>query len=114
MKVGFFEEHWDREVGDSDADSRLAPDGGVAFGRGWVISWQRGALGRGTQRMLPNGAFVEDVLDALISRLEYFQQSDFACAHNAAALVNLYAASRSLADRTKEREDRGVEGTHEI
>lgn len=104
MKQGIQQQHF------SDAQGR--PEGGQTFGAGFAIAWQRGPLGRGEERRAPNGAFVEDVLDAVIGRIEFYQASEFACEENAIALRGLYAAAAVLHARTQAREARGVEGTH--
>ena len=91
-------------------DSRGNPEGGEVIGTGITIVWQKGPLGRGTDRKEPNGAFVEDVIKAAISRLEFYQESKFACQHNEAALEHLKLALAVLNTRTQEREARGVEG----
>ncbi len=104
MKQGHFEEHW-LEDG--------KPAGGVSSGRGFAISWQNGPLGRGNDRKEPNGAFVEDVIQAVIGRIEFYQASEFACDANARALDALAEAAEELDARTKDREKRAVEGTHE-
>ena len=96
----------------SDADG--CPEGGVTYGAGFSISWQRGPLGRGEDRQLPNGAFVETIIGAAIDRLEFYQRSRFNCEENAQALSHLYLAIRRLQDRTKKREERQVEGTTQL
>jgi len=103
---GHFSEHW--------LDAQGNPAGGVSTGRGFTISWQNGPLGKiGTpERKEPNGAFVEDVLQAVIERIEFYEASRFACRENADALTALYEAAKRLDDRTKDREKRVVEGTH--
>lgn len=107
------------------------PAGGVAFGNGFTISWQNGPLGRhhpncipgnadgdrgtcvnGCMRKDPNGAFVEDVLVAVIERLKFYQNGRFACQHNEEALGCLGKALDLLNERTRDRSERGVEGTH--
>ena len=105
-KQGFIAEHFDDENGN--------PAGGTAQGEGLMISWQNGPLGRGDDRQAPNGAFVEDVIDIVIDRLEYYQNSAFACEENADALVALREAGKRLHERTEEREARTVEGTHTV
>lgn len=102
---GFTSDHFD------DADGN--PSGGCAFGVGFTISWQRGPLGRGDGRKLPNGAFVEDLIAVVIDRLAYYQRSKFACNDNQRALEHLRAAAGALAARTVDREERAVEGTHQ-
>lgn len=99
---------------DNWTDANGNPSGGVASGRGFAISWQNGPLGRGDERREPNGAFVEDVIKAVINRLEFFQNSKFACMANDIALTYLRTAHESLLLRTEEREARGVEGTMEV
>ena len=104
-KQGHFEDHWNDENG--------MPAGGVSSGRGFAISWQNGPLGRGNDRREPNGAFVEDVIAAVIGRIEYYQEGRFSCLDNYDALRNLRNAARCLDNRTQSRESRGVEGTHQ-
>ena len=106
MKQGFKSEHWN--------DSEGRPLGGVSTGTGFTISWQHGPLGRDGDRKAPAGAFVEDVIAAVIDRIEYYQQSAFASSHNARALAGLFDAAHALAERTQEREARQVEGTHAV
>lgn len=88
------------------------PDGGITFGRGFTIAWQKGPLGRGKERKQPNGAFVEDIIGAAVNRLLHYQESRFACQENAAAIEHLQSALACLQKRTADREVRGVEGTH--
>lgn len=101
----FWSEHW------SDKDGN--PGGGVTTGTGFTISWQNGPLGRGAERKRPNGAFVEHIINAAIDRLNYYQGSKFTCQENAEAIVHLEKAMAVLASRTKNREVRNVEGTHQ-
>lgn len=104
MRQGHLEEQWTDEG---------KPAGDVSSGRGIAISWQNGPRGRGNDRKEPNGAFVEDVIAAVIGRIEFYQASEFACQENADALAYLRSAAERLNDRTKDREARNVEGTHE-
>jgi hypothetical protein len=108
MKQGHFAQHWVDEYGN--------PGGGVSTGKGFTISWQNGPLGAlGTaDRREANGAFVEDVIQAVIERIEFYQASRFACDANAEALVGLQMAADALARRTRDRESRQVEGTHAV
>lgn len=92
------------------------PDGGYANGTGMRISWQAGPLGRGVDRIEPNGAFVETVIAAAKQRLDYYQttaEGRFSCRENALAITKLEEALHWLNARTAAREARGVEGTHE-
>lgn len=95
----------------TDADGR--PAGGYVVGTGIDIEWQNGPLAVGGTRQEPNGAFVEDVLAGVIQRIEHYQASEFHCIENAVALGHLKAAAEVLAERTRGRERRGVEGTHQ-
>ncbi len=104
MKQRIRSSHW--------ADSEGKPAGGVTEGVGFTISWQNGPLGRGEGRLEPNGAFVEAVIQAAIDRLEWYQGTQFACRENDQAIGGLEAALASLEERTRSREERGVEGTH--
>lgn len=105
MRYGFTSHHYDAEG---------KPDGGVTFGQGFTISWQRGALRNedGTFRH-PNGAFIEDIIDAAKDRLEYHQQSPYACDENAQAIALLTEALATLENRTKRRELSGKLGYHD-
>ena len=95
----------------TDVDGNDA--GGTTFGQGFAIGWQNGPLGRGPDRIDPNGAFVEDIIQAAIGRLEFYQNSAFYCEANRNALNHLSKALEYLENRTRNREARGVEGTHE-
>lgn len=90
------------------------PAGGHTFGTGIEIEWQDGPLSVDGERKEPNGAFVESVIQAAIGRIEYYQDSKFHSIHNAVALGHLKAALEVLQERTRDREHRGVEGTHKI
>jgi len=98
-----------------DADGN--PSGGSTHGLGIVINWQDGPLGRGEDRKQPNGAFVEGVLYAALDRLNFYQNASdgkFRCRQNALAITKIEEAIHWLNDRTREREEREVEGTHTV
>ena len=59
-----------------------------------------------------NGVCNEDLIVMVITRLEHFQKSEFACRDNAVAITKLEEAMLWLRKRTMGRENRGVEGTH--
>jgi len=59
-----------------------------------------------------NGVCNEDLIAMVITRLEHFQKSEFACRDNAVAITKLEEALMWLRKRTMAREKRGVEGTH--
>ena len=97
-------------------DTEGNPTGGSVKGTGIWINWQDGPLGRGEERQLPNGAFVEDVIAAARQRIQFYQDASsgrFACEENALALEALNTALAALDCRTKRREDAGTEGTHQ-
>lgn len=106
MQNGIYFQHW--------IDKNENPAGGCSGGTGFTISWQHGPLGRDEDRIEPNGAFVEDVIAAVINRIEFYQDSKFNCEPNACALDHLRTALTELEARTKDRELRSVEGTHTV
>jgi hypothetical protein len=61
-----------------------------------------------------NGISNEALLAIVRDRLEGFQSGPYACDTNAVALEAVVKAMESLHSRTKERVERGVEGTHTI
>ena len=95
-----------------DADGN--PAGGMAWGPGFCITWQDGSLGQGDDRQLANGAFPETVLGAVRDRFQFFQNSTFACPENEAVIAALDEAIRVCEQRTADRQQRGVEGLHEV
>ncbi len=60
-----------------------------------------------------NGITHEALLAILIDRLEHFQAGPYANDYNQIALDHLKGAQNALQARTRERMDRGVEGTHQ-
>ena len=59
-----------------------------------------------------NGIQNEPVIAILIDRLNYLD-SQFSSPYNKAAIYHLQLALDSLQQRTKDRQDRGVEGTNQ-
>lgn len=59
-----------------------------------------------------NGVCNEDLIAMVITRLEHFQKSEFACRENDLAITKLEESLLWLRKRTMGREKRGVEGTH--
>ena len=109
-RQGFDENHWIDENGN--------PAGGVSTGRGFTVSWQNGPLGKiGTdERQEPNGAFVEDVVDAVKGRFEFYQKGSdgkFACEENAECIELLQKVLDIQHGRTMRRVEAETEGTHE-
>ncbi len=97
-------------MNNNDADGN--PAGGYVVGKGLDILWQNGPLGRGSDRIEPNGAFVETVIDAALQRVQYYQTTKFACRENALVITKLQEALHWANHRTQDREARDVEGTH--
>lgn len=95
-----------------DADDN--PTGGSVYGTGIKIDWQNGPLGRGETRVDPNGAFIETVLSACKQRLEFFNEGKYRCKTNALAILAIEVALNALEQRTVERAERKVEGTHQV
>jgi hypothetical protein len=93
-------------------DDNGNPAGGSVSGIGLNIEWQNGPLGRGLDRIEPNGAFVETVIAAAINRIQFYQAGKFNCRENAIALTHLETALLWLNKRTQDREERGIEGMH--
>jgi hypothetical protein len=96
-------------------DDNGNPSGGKAVGTGMEIAWQNGPLGRGADRISPNGAFAETVIAAVKQRIEFYQNASdgkFACRENAMAITKLDECLMWLNKRTADRESRDVEGTH--
>lgn len=94
-------------------DDKGLPAGGTVDAVGLQITWQNGPLGRGADRVEPNGCFVETVIAAAKQRIEWYQDSRFNCRENALAITKLDEALHWLEARTKRREVAGTEGTHE-
>lgn len=95
-------------------DAQGNPAGGSTFGDGFAISWRNGPLREpdGTPHER-NGAFVEDVLESVIDRIDFYERSRFACDENKRALLHLRSALNELHTRTARRLDQGTEGTHQ-
>lgn len=71
------------------------------------ITWQYGTIPESGI----NGCQVEDALAVCLDRLEVLN-SDFSCVENEVAIAKIKEAIMSLNERTRDREARGVEGTH--
>lgn len=109
MRVGF------KAINEVDHDGN--PAGGEVIGTGFSIAWQQGPLGAvgSEDRKEPNGAFVEDVIDAARQRIAFYQEANgakFSCEENARALGYLEMALKVLDERTQRRTEQGTEGTH--
>ena len=87
------------------------PAGGVSSGFGLTIVWQNGPLvDESGKRIEPNGAFVETIIGVVVDRINATMED-----HAAKPILNqITVALDALKSRTKQREKRGVEGTHEV
>lgn len=92
----------------NEVDEDGNPHGGWVSGVGLSVSWQAGPRKEFSHR----GALVEDLMEAVIQRLEFYQESKFSCTENAIALIMMKNALETLNGRTASRIARGVEGTH--
>jgi hypothetical protein len=72
-----------------------------------AIYFQNGPMGEAGL----NGISNESLLAILIDRLQGFQGGEFKCRENAIALTHLEDAMHWLQHRTRQRLNRGVEGT---
>lgn len=97
-------------VNETDGDGN--PAGGGVDGCGIWINWQNGPLDR-EAKLPPDGAFIEDVVYAIILRLEFYQNSKFVCDENAVALNHMRLALSAMLRRRDDRLKRGVLGKHE-
>ena len=94
-----------------DTDDNGNPAGGRTTGMAFHIVWQNGPVDEEHGR---NGAFVEEVVAAVINRIQFYQDSKFVCRENALVITKLEEAIHWMNHRTAERMRRGVEGTYEV
>lgn len=93
-------------------DSEGNPAGGTTHGTGFCIGWQNGPTrGEGNGR---NGAIVEELVEAVIVRLDYYQDQKFRCQENQVGADFLHMALEVFRNRTRRRELAGVEGTLQV
>ena len=86
-------------------------DLGEGVERGFVIEWQKGII---PENAMQNGAFVEDVLEAVRQRISYFQTFEkFNCRENSVAITKIEEALMWLDWRTRQRTIQGVENSYE-
>lgn len=77
------------------------------FGRNCIIGFQNGPIAEAGVNGISNEALLAIVED----RLKGFQSGSFACRENELALTHIQEAMHWLHHRTRERMQRGVEGT---
>ena len=93
-------------------DGEGNPAGGMAHSEGndgVTIHWQDGPVKDGK----PNGAFVEDILEICQRRIEFYQNSKFACGENAMAIEFIACARNMLGRRYARRVEAGTANSHE-
>ena len=83
-------------------------DPGVEHGPYGEIKWQLGPV----QEVGVNGTTIEDVLEVCIARMQGFQRGPFACRENALAITAMEEARNWLLQRTRARQEQGVEGVN--
>lgn len=82
---------------------------GEEIKRSWILQFQKGPVA--TEK---NGLTHEALLAVVIDRLNGFQKGPFGCAENEDALMHLEYARSALGSRTRLRQERGIEGTHQL
>lgn len=100
--------NFDQEVrGDLDGDWFLNanwkedgyPMGGVSTGIGFTISWQRGA----TDRYGRNGAFLIEVLESCLARLQFYKNTSLYSSEDSRAEQHLKFAIAHLVEKRENR-----------
>lgn len=76
----------------------------------WIIEFQNGPI----KEAGVNGLTQEVLLAICIDRLRCFQAGTYKSRENAVALTKMEEALMWLQKRTRDREARGVEGTHKV
>lgn len=95
---------------DFKTDANNNPTGGTSTATGVDIHWQDGPINEGNPR---NGAFIEDLIQISIDRLNFFNESKFRCRENSLAITKLEEALHWLNARTSRRTAQGIEGSHQ-
>ena len=96
----------------NETDQHGNPAGGRVNGCGFHIYWQDGPVNR-EEGEHAGGAFIEDVLEAVIDRLAFYEEGKFSCSENAHALEALMIAREQMDARRIDRQERSVLGKHE-
>ena len=97
--------------GNHAVDAQGRPAGGASSTIGTCINWRSVPLGYGDDRKPVNGAFVEDIIDIVIDRIQFYETAGggrFSRPENKEAIDYLQKANAAL-DRRTER--RGAAGT---
>jgi hypothetical protein len=98
-------------------DEEGNPAGGTVFGPHLIISWQNGVMPtKADGTPVPNGVFMETLIQSVIQRLEFFQnemEGKFSSPEGASAIASLNDAITELELRATNRAARNVDNTHE-
>lgn len=87
-------------------------DGGVSYGQGYCIHWQRGPLSQVEKEPSKrNGAFLIEVLESCRHQLNYFQDTFLPCEENKVAIQHIDSALEALHQRRDRRKASGVLGS---
>jgi len=113
-------------ISEHRVDDKDLPAGGTTTGIGIAIEWQAGPIPNPERLKGPmtslaedvgaNGAFVEGLIEAVISRMNWYNEvSDgkFRCRENAIVITKLDEALHWCDARAVARAKRGVLGTHQ-
>lgn len=73
----------------------------------WILDFQNGPV----KQVGLNGISDESLIAIVLDRLRGFQAGPFGCRDNALAITHLEDALARLQRRTRDRQERGVEGT---
>lgn len=108
-KVGGLNEHLRIRVMDEPGQGHACHHYRMQYGDQWAwdTHFQEGPL----QEVGVNGVSNEALLAIVLDRLEGFQSGPYACDENELARLSILAALAALQRRTRERLERGVEGT---
>ncbi len=94
------------------------PSGGIVSCPGLFVTWQQGPVPRnedGTfNATASNGAFIEDLLEAVAARLRFYQDTKFRCSENDVALKHVESAIYALEARERRRVAEGTAGTNAL
>ncbi len=99
---------YNRKNADPHAVAPDLGDGTSGYGPFGEIKWQLSPV----QEAGVNGATIEDVIEVCIDRLRGFQRGPFASRENALSITDLESARNWLLQRTRARQEQGVEGTN--
>jgi hypothetical protein len=98
------------DTGPGGANHRYRIEPTIGNAVGIVIDFQNGPIAEAGINGLSNEALLAVVED----RMKGFQSGKYACRENALALTHIQEAMHWLHHRTREREQRGVEGTSTV